>query len=335
MLAKKLSSTFLHTSAKVSNSGRKINYSVRPAKNVERKMMRDFFIRLSHLGRIEDYRYVGFGSKYFSDFIIFHRYLNISEMVSIESDTTNKERYEFNKPYSNITMKWGRSTTVLPELAGSPKRTIYWLDYDGRFEEYMLHDAAIIAESISSGSVIAISFNCESPEFSDGDLASLQDALMKHVSKKYIPSTSDLRGWKSPRTMATFIKNCVKEEISSILENRNLSVESNNQEISFEQKLFFTYADGAPMATVAFLFFSEGEKQAVNDCRLDDLYFIRKSDDPFDITMPNLTIKEIRHLMEIRPDESGINTKIVTLKDAQALWDNYRYFPGFSEIEAF
>ncbi len=297
--------------------------------------MRDFFIRLSHLDRIEDYRYVGFGSKYFSDFIIFHRYLNISEMVSIESDTTNKERYEFNKPYSNITMKWGRSTTVLPELVSSPKRTIYWLDYDGLFEGYMLEDSAIIAESTNSGSVIAISFNCQSPEFSDGDIASLKDALIKQVSKKHIPGSLDPRGWRSPRTMATFLKNCVKEEISSVLNNRNLSAKSDDQKIYFEQKLFFTYADGAPMATVAFLFFSKEEEQAVNNCRLDDLYFTRKYDDPFDITMPNLTIKEIRHLMEIRPDQSRINTEIFTLKDTQALWENYRYFPGFSEIEAF
>lgn len=319
----------------MSNSGRKINYSVRPAKNVERKMMRDFFIRLSHLDRIEDYRYVGFGSKYFSDFIIFHRHLNISEMVSIESDTRNKERYEFNKPYSNITMKWGRSTIVLPEIASSPKRTIYWLDYDGLFEGYMLEDSAIIAENINSGSVVAISFNCQSPEFSDGDITSLKDALIKQVNKKHIPGNLDPRGWRSSRTMATFLKNCVKEEISSVLNKRNLSAKSDDQKIYFEQKLFFTYADGAPMTTVAFLFFNKEEEQAVNNCRLDDLYFTRKSDDPFDITMPNLTIKEIRHLMEIRPDQSKINTKIFTPKDAQALWDNYRYFPGFSEIEAF
>ena len=319
----------------MSNSGRKINYSVRPAKNVERKMMRDFLIRLSHLGRIEDYRYIGFGSKYFSDFIIFHRHLNISEMASIEADTTNRERYEFNKPYSNITMKWGHSSAVLPELADSPKKTIYWLDYDGVFEGFMLEDSAIIAEGACSGSVLAISFNCQPPEFSDGDINSLKDALMKQVSKKHIPANLDPRGWRSPRKMATFLKNCVKNEISSVINNRNLSAASDNLKLNFEQSLFFTYADGAPMATVAFLFFNKEEEQAVNNCRLDDLYFTRKNDEPFDISTPNLTIKEIRHLMEIRPDQSRINTKIFTPKDVQALWDNYRYFPGFSEIEAF
>ena len=105
--------------------------------------------------------------------------------------------------------------------------------------------------------------------------------------------------------------------------------------MKFEQRLFFTYADGAPMATVAFLFFNEGDEKYIGNCRLDDLYFSRNGDEPFDITMPNLTIKEIRHLMEIRPDQSKLNEKIFTPKDAESLWQNYRYFPGFSEIEAF
>lgn len=298
-------------------------------------MMRDFFIRLSHLGRIEDYRYVGFGSKYFSDFVVFHRHLNISEMISIEADTNNRERYEFNKPYSNIRMEWGHSSDVLPKLVQSPKKTIYWLDYDSTFEPFMLQDAATIAESICSGSVLSMSFNCQSPEFVDGDINSLKDALIKQVSKKHIPASLGLRGWKSSRTSAIFFKNCIKDEIGAILKSKNLSSESESQRLKFEQRLFFTYADGAPMATIAFLFFDEKDEKSVLGCRLDDLYFSKKDDDPFDITMPNLTIKEIRHLMEIRPDKAKLNEKIFTTKDAESLWQNYRYFPGFSEIEAF
>ena len=113
----------------MSNSGRKINYAVRPAKNIERKMMRDLFTRLRTFGRLEDYRYIGFGSKYFSDFILFHKSLNILEMISIESDIHNQARYEFNKPFSDIKMEWGRSTERLPEIVINKKKSIYWLDY--------------------------------------------------------------------------------------------------------------------------------------------------------------------------------------------------------------
>jgi hypothetical protein len=319
----------------MSNSGRKINYSVRPAKNIERKMMRDFFMRLSKFERLEDYRYVGFGSKYFSDFILFHKSLNISEMISIEVDSTNKDRYEFNKPYSNIIMEWGHSSERLPSIVRSQKRTIYWLDYDGAFEYFILQDASIIAEAACTGSVLAISFNCEPPKFEDKSVDSLRDALLKQVGKDMVPSSLDTRGWKSIKTNATFLKNCLKNRISSDLTRRNYSIPNEDDKLNCLQQLFFTYADGATMVTVVFLLLSQKECKELAECRINDLYFIRTEDEPFDISTPNFTIKEIRHLMEIRPDNTKINTKIFTTKDVELLWQNYRYFPGFAEIESY
>jgi len=316
----------------MSNSGRKINYAVRPAKNIERKMMRDFFARLSHLGRIEDYRYVGFGSKYFADFIVFHRFLNISKMVSIEGDIHNKERYEFNKPYPDIVMEWGHSSTVLPRLVYSDQRTIYWLDYDKLFDVSMLADTAVITEAASSGSVFCISFNCQAPDFADGSVEGLKDELTKQVGKKHVPSTLECRGWKLRHTI--FLKNCVTNEITSVLNRRNLTLDP-TQRLRCEQKLFFTYADGAPMATIAFIFLDQEDSLKIHDCRHADLYFTRNGNEAFDISTPNLTIKEIRHLIEIRPDQKKLNTKVFTEKDADSVWQNYRYFPGFAEVESF
>lgn len=48
-------------------SYREVNYSVRPAKSVERKMMIEAFRRLHLAWGIGCYRYVGMGSIYFSD----------------------------------------------------------------------------------------------------------------------------------------------------------------------------------------------------------------------------------------------------------------------------
>jgi hypothetical protein len=42
------------------------------------------------------------GSPYFVDFILFHKYLNINDLVSIEREVSKKERFEFNIPYSGI-----------------------------------------------------------------------------------------------------------------------------------------------------------------------------------------------------------------------------------------
>jgi len=53
-------------------SYRLINYNLRPAKSVERKMLAEGMSRLSIFGKIEDYNYVGFGSTFFSDFLLLH-----------------------------------------------------------------------------------------------------------------------------------------------------------------------------------------------------------------------------------------------------------------------
>lgn len=97
-------------------SYRRINYALRPAKAVERKMLCETFRRLHPFARIERYRYIGFGSIYFSDFHLFHRALGISDMLSIEKDEHAKECFEFNQPYKCVRMDFRPSSEVLPEL---------------------------------------------------------------------------------------------------------------------------------------------------------------------------------------------------------------------------
>ena len=74
----------------------KLDYRLRPAKSIERKMLAESFRRLSQFGRVDLYRYVGFGSLYFSDFLLFHKLLGFKHMLSIEkSDDSNvQSRFE-------------------------------------------------------------------------------------------------------------------------------------------------------------------------------------------------------------------------------------------------
>ena len=78
----------------------RIHYGLRPAKNVQRKMLVETFRRLSEFGAVDSYRYVGFGSTYFSDFSLFHKTLGIRSMISIERDLSNRKRFEFNRPFN-------------------------------------------------------------------------------------------------------------------------------------------------------------------------------------------------------------------------------------------
>src|SRR5690349_17029565 len=83
----------------------KFNYLLRPAKQVERKLIIDCMLRLGRAGyHITDYRYVGFGSPYYADFVIFHKYLGIEDMVCIEGSPI-ENRMKFNKPYPFINLE--------------------------------------------------------------------------------------------------------------------------------------------------------------------------------------------------------------------------------------
>ena len=62
----------------------KIDYRLRPAKAVERRMMAEAFLRLRPFGSVESYRYIGMGSVYFSDFLLFHGLCGFDPMSSLE-----------------------------------------------------------------------------------------------------------------------------------------------------------------------------------------------------------------------------------------------------------
>ena len=68
-----------------------------------------------------------------------HKELGITDMISIERDVQNIDRYEFNKPYSNIKILDGESNQELVKLKWD-MRTIVWLDYDGRLNKSVLQD---------------------------------------------------------------------------------------------------------------------------------------------------------------------------------------------------
>ena len=77
----------------------RFNYLVRPSKQVERKLFIEAFHRLAVGGFAwSDYIYVGLGSVYFADFILFHKYLYINRMICVEAESIPK-RMRFNRPF--------------------------------------------------------------------------------------------------------------------------------------------------------------------------------------------------------------------------------------------
>ncbi len=65
----------------MSRSYSRLHYGLRPAKNIERKLIVEALSRLDHVYPLRNFLYVGPGSLYLVDFTLFHRRQGFTEMV--------------------------------------------------------------------------------------------------------------------------------------------------------------------------------------------------------------------------------------------------------------
>src|SRR5579863_6599629 len=326
-------------------SYRIINYALRPAKAIERRMLCATFERLYPFQRIERYRYVGFGSIYFSDFQLLHRELGITNMLSIEKETEAEACFRFNRPYKCIRLKFAKSTEVLPTLDWK-KKTIVWLDYDDRLNTSVLGDIATACLRVTSGSLVVISVNAQpdaepSKEERDTyqaetgkefDLADYRLRIAKsHLGDKLPPGTSgaDRRGQELANTLREVINNVIAEQLSI----RNALLPT-SEKLLYQQLFNFRYKDGAQMLTVGGIFYRSSEKAMLQACRFEALPFVRSGPEHCNIKAPCLTAREIRHLNAQLPNRASVKLRApgVPGVDIDRYAEVYRYFPAFGEI---
>ncbi|MEH1965460.1 O-methyltransferase [Nostoc sp.] len=313
----------------MSGSYKDINYAIRPAKSIERKMLCETFRRLSVICPVEKYRYIGFGSAYFSDFYLFHKALNFYSMHSIERDTNNSKRFEFNCPFKCIQIHFGESNAILPTLEWNNLSTIVWLDYDGNLNQNVLADIKTVCSNVSPGSVIIISVNAHP----SGEASTRLDALKKLVGEERVsPSIleKDLAQWGTAKVLRSIINN----EIQETLTDRNGGLQK-PAKITYQQLLNFHYADGAKMLTVGGILYSQEQKDKVDNCYFDQLPFVRTQEEEYLIKVPNLTYRELRYLDTQLPvsDISTVSLPGVSSKDIENYSNIYRYFPMFAETD--
>lgn len=306
----------------------KINYALRPAKCIERKMLCNVLGKLSCFRSVDSYRYIGFGSTNFSDFALFHKTLGITNMISIERDVENRERFLFNLPYKCISVEFDESNVVLPRLEWKIP-TILWLDYDDRLNANMLTDVKFFCASALPGSLLILTVNAQPDKLGEPRL----DQLRQRVGEEKVPldvNEHSLSGWETAQVYRRIINN----EIAETLMQRNgtLSVGSRLQ---YKQLMHFHYADGAKMLTVGGVIYDEGQKGIIAGCHFEALPFVKTEQVPYEIETPNLTYREIHHLDSQLPTQDHQElTTAVPLRDREVYSRVYRYFPTFAETEA-
>ena len=330
-----------------------VNYSLRPAKAIERKMLCELMRRLNGFAPIDTYSYIGFGSIFFTDFTLFHRALGITKMCSIEKDAEVADdagiqnRFEFNKPFSCIELKYGSAGDRLPELADYwPRKTIVWLDYDGKLSDEYLSDISIVLQRAAPGSLVMISVNVKADDRPSTFKGSAKEyrfqQLEKWLSRTYIPlGTQEIN--LSTEELIKLYYGIISGVVTDTIARRNGALPA-NQQVSASQIINFKYQDGAPMLTLGWLITDQSQEPILSGMELHTLPFIKRGPEYFNIHVPSLTLKEISWLDSvlhtdidddgtIHPPKSGLVRLIPELEkpEVKHYKQIYRYFPTFAE----
>lgn len=322
----------------MSGSYRKINYDLRPAKSIERKMFCEAIRRLIIFSDLSKYRYVGFGSTFFTDFLLIHKSLGINNLISIEKNKEDKKRFEFNCPYKCVELEFGDANDVLPEISWA-KKTILWLDYDDPLKESMLTDIGTFISRAQTGSIILITIDVKPDESIEQDAKkSRYEQLTERITKTKIPidvEEKDLDGENYPRVCYNIVNN----EIDEILSKRNGGLEN---KLIYKQLFNFYYQDSSPMLSIGGILYAENDEKKIEKCQFHKIDFIRCEKDkyePYKIDVPNLTLRERRYLDKMMPSKNISKLKkkakpvFLTKKMVEAYSKIYRYVPNFVEAE--
>jgi len=304
----------------------KVQYDLRAAKQVERRMFVDAFQRLAQIGfPIRDYQYTGFGGIYFVDFILFHKLLGISKMLTVEHDKDFEDRVRFNCPFKCIGISMDTATDVIPTLSRD-LRHILWLDYDYPIMRGILTDVYLAASQLTCGSILIITVDVEPPIKGKED---------PYTNKEYFEEEAG--EYSGLRNINDFTKDNLPKTSGEILQNALNDGLAGRQDADFYPLFHFLYADGHKMLTIGGVIASNIEKKMIRSIDTNCAYYLRTnlSSNPYQIEVPILTQKE-RHILDAampscsedwQPDEFKLSPK-----DIDVYREIYRFLPAYAEL---
>ena len=319
----------------------KINYIFRPKKQIERKILIELFQQIQNTLNINisEYQYIGLGSIYYYDFILFHKYLNIRDMVSLD-DKDDYNRFEFNKPFDFIKFK-STSTTDFLSTDDLYKKSFIWFDYDSSLIRYNKRNKTFLnTETIFKDIQI---FTKKSKEL---------DLFILTVDIKIQDTLFD-----SPRFKQTFIdeydeylsdqykkvNKITFEKYPLIIQNIIINIFRNNEQfhpVKFRKLFSFIYRDGTPMYTIGGMFTKDSISKKVTE---KDSFFETDENKVVNIDVPLLTyyekMKLDKNISNIEKSLNSLNKeKIIKMlgfemepSELRSYLDYYRYYPQYYE----
>jgi hypothetical protein len=307
-----------------------INYSLRPSKSIQRQIIFNGVTLLQRSLDLERLAYVGFGSIWFTDFILAHKLLGVDDMVSIECDDIGYQRAKFNVPYATVRVEHGDSCDILTALYKNERLSgrpwMVWLDYDYELNESARDDVRSLVENVPANSIVLITFNGIDRRY--GQRPAERPARLRTLLGSVVPD--DL----SPT-------DCKEDLMQATLANLALDfMQSTAAELArpggFIPAFRVLYKDSAPMVTVGGVLPAKGAARIASDVVNAANWPARPSKS---IKAPHLTMREAATLQCKLPSATKLSRAVVQelgfdLEDEQieAFETYYRQYPAFAQI---
>jgi hypothetical protein len=305
-----------------------VNYSLRPNKSIQRTIVFEAVSILQGWLRLENLLYIGFGSIWFTDFQLAHKFLRVKELISIEASEIGYKRALFNQPFKCIRIEKGQSNEVLPALiserALSNRPWFVWLDYDDALSESKAEDIRCVVESAPPDSIIIVTLPAAGrPLGRPTD----RPERIRTILGSVVPDdlTEEACDSMLSDTLLTLISDYMAAVAAAVARPGG-----------FIRAFRIAYRDGTPMITIGGILPAKGSapnaKAAVESPEWPALLT-----DP--IETPPLTLKEVAVLQSQLPRKRGITRKAIRrlgldLEEAQlrSFEKFYRYYPIFAQI---
>ena len=326
----------------------KIHYMLRPRKQVERKIVIELLQELQTALKIDisKYQYLGLGSIYYYDFILFNKYLNITDMISLDKRPC-VQRFEFNIPFDFVRFKNQSSTQFLSsQSATTDMNRLVWFDYDSRLilcngrkgrqfaiNRSILEDVGVLTTKSNENDLFILSVSLDLPKNTFVTINTRNEFLNQfksHLSGKYKSVSSITSG-----------------DYCHIVQNVLLNTFKNNeinQTLRFNKLFSFTYGDTTPMYTLGGIYRSKDSEPAA----LQSEFYQPDEDSIIDIDVPMLTYREKlrldqavcflgQQLRSVQSDDDLIRLAIEKLGfeldclDLRNYVKYYRYYPQYYE----
>jgi len=310
--------------AEPTDSFKQFNYSLRPSKQVERKVMIEVLLRLSKAGfTVSDYKYLGFGSVYYVDFVMFHKYLFIEKMLCFEWGDVAR-RMRFNKPFKFIQLKLGPLSKHIPSIRPRDK-ILTWLDYDRSLDQEMLQDIDGMVSRLGRTSIFIVTIDAR-PKLSkdvfdvDGLSRDERERLVVRVYQDWFGQYVEgpiTRAKVSGAHVTPLFYEVVSERIRQTLTRRQA-------DLQFIQFFNFLYKDGAPMFTVGGMIGTADDRRLLEENGILMHKFVRTGSEYLEISVPQLTLRE-KQWIDCRLD-TKLTADRLRFELEDDLLDNYRRF---------